>query len=64
METTEPLTLEPYLTGTQSHTFRTIPTAFSAAPPFQKLTLSGLTTRSLSTLTTPKNSNHHTFWPF
>ena len=51
METNEPLTLKPYLTGTQSHTYRTIPTAFSAAPPFQKLTSSGLTTRFLSTLT-------------
>jgi len=48
------LNARTYLTGTQSHKFRTIPNAFSAAPPFQKLTSSELATRFLSTLTTSK----------
>jgi len=37
METTKPLTLAPFPTGTQSHTYRTVPTAFLAAPIFPKL---------------------------
>ena len=38
METTESFTLAPSLTGNQSHTYRTTPTTFPAAPPFLRLT--------------------------
>ena len=37
VETIEPLTLGPSRTGIQSHTYRTTPTAFPAAPPFRRL---------------------------
>ena len=63
METTDPLTLAPFPTGIQCLTYRTIPAAFLAAPPFPKSTSWGLHIRYPSNRHL-KDGYNHSFRPF